>query len=83
MQDIADVLAALKADGLALGSAWKRAHALAQDHEGVQLYDRLHALLHRIEGDESNAAYWYRRAGEPAYSGDLTDEVELLIERCR
>ena len=83
MQDIADALTALKADGLALGSAWKRAHELAQDHEGVQLYDRLHALLHRIEGDEPNAAYWYRRAGEPVYTGSIADEVELIIERCQ
>ncbi|MGI9504247.1 MAG: hypothetical protein ACR2RE_14455 [Geminicoccaceae bacterium] len=83
MQDIADVLTDLKADGLALGSAWKRAHELAQGHEGVAAYDRLHALLHRIEGDEPNTAYWYRRAGEPVYSGDVMDEVEHLIERCQ
>ena len=83
MQDIADALTALKADRLALGSAWKRAHELAQDHEGVQLYDRLHALLHRIEGDEPNAAYWYRRAGESVYTGTVADEVDLLIERCQ
>ena len=83
MRDIADALAALRADGLVLGSAWKRAHALAQNHEGVQLYDRLHALLHRIEGDEANAAYWYRRAGEPVYAGTFIDEVEFLIERCQ
>jgi hypothetical protein len=25
----------------------------------------VHAYLHRKEGDEGNAAYWYNRAGEP------------------
>jgi len=83
MQDIENVLVALRADGLELGTAWRRAHELAQGHEGVPAYDRLHALLHRIEGDEPNAAYWYRRAGEPIFSGDVKAEIEYLIERCR
>jgi hypothetical protein len=25
----------------------------------------VHAYLHRVEGDEGNAGYWYRRAGKP------------------
>ena len=81
MQDIEQALIALKADGLAVGEAWHRAHELAQSHEGVAAYDRLHALLHRIEGDAPNAAYWYRRAGEPVFSGEVSAEIELLIER--
>lgn len=81
MQDIEQALLALKAEGLAVGEAWRRAHELAQSHEGVAAYDRLHALLHRIEGDAPNAAYWYRRAGEPVFSGDAAAEVEQLIGR--
>ena len=81
MRDIEKALIALKADGLERGAAWRRAHELAQQHEGVAAYDRLHALLHRIEGDRSNAAYWYRRANEPVFAGDLMDELELLITR--
>lgn len=79
MQDIIDALEALKADQLKQGDAWRRAHELAQRHEGEPAYDRLHALLHRIEGDEGNAAYWYRRAGEPVFKGDPMTEVDTLI----
>lgn len=83
MSDIMDALLALKADHLEHGEAWRRAHELAQVHEGTPAYDRLHALLHRIEGDQPNAAYWYRRAGEPVFEGNVKDEVELLIERAQ
>jgi hypothetical protein len=34
----------------------------------------VHAYLHRKEGDESNAAYWYRRAGKPIARGSLDEE---------
>jgi hypothetical protein len=34
----------------------------------------VHAYLHRKEGDESNAGYWYRRAGRPQARGSLEDE---------
>jgi hypothetical protein len=41
---------------------WERAHTIAQDiptREGSWV----HAYLHRVEGDEGNAGYWYSRAG--------------------
>jgi len=52
---------------------WASAHALAQD---VDTPDgaRIHAYLHRKEGDTFNANYWYRRAGKPAFTGSLEDE---------
>ena len=34
----------------------------------------MHAHLHREEGDAGNAGYWYRRAGQPAATGDLAAE---------
>ncbi|NJO36297.1 MAG: hypothetical protein HC871_00210 [Rhizobiales bacterium] len=83
MQDIESALIALQEEGAKPGAAWQRAHQLAQGHEGEPAYDRLHALVHRIEGDAANAAYWYRRAAEPVFTGDLMDEIELLIERHR
>lgn len=43
---------------------WTRAHESAQQDEGVQ-GSWVHAYLHRKEGDESNAGYWYGRAGKP------------------
>ena len=42
---------------------WARAHESAQQDEGVE-GSLVHAYLHRKEGDESNAAYWYNRAGK-------------------
>ena len=42
---------------------WEKAHNIAQDiatNDG----SRIHAYLHRVEGDLGNAAYWYRRAGK-------------------
>lgn len=51
---------------LALAGDWDGAHAIAQRHEGEPLADWLHAVLHRIEGDDGNARSWYREAGRPA-----------------
>lgn len=52
---------------------WHRAHGLAQsqpDAAGAWV----HAYLHRVEGDLSNAGYWYRKAGKPASSAPLAEE---------
>ncbi len=56
---------------------WDRAHALAQeadDRDGAWV----HAYLHRKEGDEMNAGYWYARAGKPAARGPLAAEWEAI-----
>ena len=45
----------------ALAQDWAAAHDIAQRHEGDALADWLHAVLHKIEGDDGNARYWYRR----------------------
>jgi len=34
----------------------------------------VHAYLHRKEGDDWNAGYWYRRAGRPPHPGTLEQE---------
>ena len=43
---------------------WQRAHESAQQDEGKD-GSWVHAYLHRKEGDQGNAAYWYSRAGKP------------------
>lgn len=53
----------LKKGRLAMGPEWQKAHELCQMQEGDPAHDIVHALVHRIEGDEGNAHYWYRRAG--------------------
>jgi len=52
----ADLTQAIQA---ALDGNWDEAHKLAQRHEGKSLADWLHAVLHKIEGDATNARYWY------------------------
>ena len=56
---------------------WEEAHALAQAAGSVE-GAWVHAYLHRKEGDESNAAYWYARAGHPVATGALPDEWERI-----
>lgn len=43
---------------------WEEAHNIAQDIT-TRTGSWLHALLHLIEGDTSNAAYWFARAQRP------------------
>lgn len=59
---------------------WDRAHKIIQAQE-TPLHNRLHAYLHRREGDLDNANYWYRRAGEPMPDGTLEDEWRSLVDR--
>jgi hypothetical protein len=58
---------------------WNAAHECAQaqeDQEGAWV----HAHLHRQEGDLANAAYWYRRAGQPVPSQSIQEEWQSLLE---
>lgn len=54
---------------------WERAHEVAQEIDSAWV----HAYLHRKEGDESNAGYWYRRAGRPHAHDALTTEWERIV----
>lgn len=56
---------------------WNKAHELIQDLSG-QDAAWIHAYLHRKEGDDWNARYWYERAGKPFYSGSLEAEWDLI-----
>ncbi|MBI2498277.1 MAG: hypothetical protein HYV75_10340 [Opitutae bacterium] len=56
---------------------WDEAHALAQAAGGTD-GAWVHAYLHRKEGDEANAGYWYRRAGRTAATGELRAEWETI-----
>ncbi|MEO0943694.1 MAG: hypothetical protein AAFY06_02490 [Pseudomonadota bacterium] len=67
--DLTRALAALEESGFAPNARWAVAHEIAQAHEGEPVFDAMHALCHRIEGDEGNARYWDRRAGT-AFGGD-------------
>ena len=56
---------------------WNGAHELIQDVNSQEA-SWLHAYLHRKEGDESNARYWYGRAGKPFFNGSLEDEWQII-----
>jgi hypothetical protein len=59
---------------------WEAAHNIAQSKEGTRSYDRIHAYLHRVEGDTWNAGYWYRKAGAEIFTGSLKDEWRELAQ---
>ena len=54
---------------------WDKAHRTVQglDTEAAAWF---HGILHMIEGDESNARYWYRHAGRE-YPGKARLQDEL------
>ena len=52
---------------------WRRAHESAQQDEGRD-GSWVHAYLHRKEGDQGNAGYWYTRAGKPVCRDPLHEE---------
>lgn len=79
-----EALDGLAASGFVTGPQWDRVHDLCQAHEGHPIFDWAHALCHRVEGDEWNAAYWYRRAGKPVPQSSLADEWSAMrAELCR
>jgi hypothetical protein len=58
---------------------WDGAHRLIQSH-GDTLACLVHGYLHRVEGDNGNAAYWYNRAGHSLPANSLAEEFERLYE---
>ena len=68
-----------KALAFAKAGEWDAAHELVQPY-----CDRnaclIHAYLHRVEGDNSNARYWYRQAGGTMPANTLDEELERLAD---
>ena len=63
---------------------WDRAHELAQGANSSE-GDWVHAYLHRKEGDEGNAHYWYNRAGKVKggkddFEAEWAEIVRSLLE---
>jgi len=58
---------------------WDRAHAIVQEREDESSSAWVHAHLHRVEGDLSNAGYWYRRAGMKSARTELEEEWKALV----
>ncbi len=58
---------------------WDRAHGIAQSLSS-QNGSRVHAYLHRKEGDLANASYWYSRAGISVPDFSLDQEWQDLFD---
>jgi hypothetical protein len=73
--DLAPPLAAL---WWAAKGDWDAAHKIVQDDSDANSA-WVHAYLHRVEGDLSNAGYWYRQAGQPVAMDSLQAEWERIV----
>ncbi|UBM58897.1 hypothetical protein LAG90_19040 [Marinilongibacter aquaticus] len=60
---------------------WEAAHEIAQSEEGTWDYDRIHAYLHRLEGDIFNAGWWYNRINVEFPKISLDQEWAELWEK--
>lgn len=61
---------------LAIAGDWDGAHQIAQRDERDPMHRWLHAILHKIEGDEINSRYWYRGTGH-SHEEFASPEAEL------
>jgi Tfp pilus assembly protein PilF len=63
---------------------WAAAHEIVQHDEESPLACWAHGIVHLMEGDTSNARYWYR-AAKRAFPTDpsVKDEIAALSESLR
>jgi hypothetical protein len=63
---------------LALAGQWDRAHQTVQGIEDEMAY-WIHAVLHKMEGDQENSKYWYSRAGKTKnFPLDAAEELQTI-----
>lgn len=67
----------VRAVDLAIAGDWAAAHGIVQVHEDDVTANWIHAALHKIEGDEANSRYWYRRSGGHAFEAYPDPAAEL------
>jgi hypothetical protein len=58
---------------------WKAAHEIVQKDEESALACWAHGIVHLMEGDVSNARYWYREAKRP-FNDNIAAEIAALSE---
>ena len=76
-----DNLDCLDAIELALNDKWDDAHKIVQEISTPNA-QWIHAVLHKIEGDENNSRYWYSRSSLEVYESylDSTQELKAIKE---
>ncbi len=57
---------------------WEKAHELVDQLDNLEAA-QIHAYLHRKEGDNWNANYWYGRAGKTFPKLSLDEEWQQLV----
>jgi hypothetical protein len=65
---------------VALAGEWDQSHRIVQELDGP-IACRIHAVLHKIEGDNSNSRYWY--AHTQAKYEDFPDPTQELMAIAR
>lgn len=68
----------LRALWFAAKGNWERAHATVQDDPSTEAA-WVHAHLHKQEGDQSNARYWYARSVRNTMKLTLKEEWEEIV----
>ena len=60
---------------------WDTAHEIVQE-KGGRMAARIHAYLHRKEGDDWNSRYWHRQAGS-VFPADMSldEEWDYLVRQ--
>jgi hypothetical protein len=62
---------------------WQSAHAIVQDDPSL-LAAWMHGIVHLLEGDTSNARYWFGQAGRPfPPTGAVRAEIEAACAAAR
>lgn len=65
----------------ALVGEWDRAHRIVQEYNDPTAC-WIHAVLHKIEGDEWNSRYWYRRThAEYEHFSNPDEELRAIRQR--
>jgi len=60
--------------------SWTQSHDIAQDLSS-KVGSWIHGLLHALEGDFGNSAYWYHRAEEePISKSQIGSELERIFK---
>jgi hypothetical protein len=57
---------------------WDKAHRIVMDEPSREAA-WVHGYLHRVEADDGNAGYWYRRAQRKAATGAPDAEWDAIV----
>jgi hypothetical protein len=59
-------------------NCWTKAHDVAQDIASTE-GSYWHAIIHRMEPDSANSAYWFRRVGKHPIFPELQRRAEQIV----